>query len=188
MSENTFPTVVGFCGLAGAGKNTAAEALVPLGYNLVAFADPIREALAALNPIVSDDDGRWCRLREAVAFWGWDDCKRRMPMVRELMQRMGTEVGRNIFGHDFWVEQMRRRITATPYPKKIAITDIRFENEARLVRDFGGVIVAIQRPGVVAMSHVSEQQTFEADFHVLNSGSVDELEALVVEVLRKVMV
>ena len=43
------PTIVAFCGKAGAGKDTAAQVLCDhLGFERLAFADPLKEALAII--------------------------------------------------------------------------------------------------------------------------------------------
>jgi hypothetical protein len=44
--------LVAFSGYARSGKDTAADALLPLGFQRVAFADKLRECLYALNPTV----------------------------------------------------------------------------------------------------------------------------------------
>lgn len=73
--------------------------------------------------------------------------------VRHLMQRFGTEVGRNTFGKDFWVDRALPlngdqlkfedgRISTN----NIVVTDVRFENEAERIIDLGGVIIEVRRP------------------------------------------
>lgn len=56
--------------------------------------------------------------------------------------------------------------------------DVRFENEAQWIRDNGGVVVHIQRPGAATVSaHASEAGVAiaEGDVLVVNDGSLDEL-------------
>jgi hypothetical protein len=56
------------------------------------------------------------------------------------------------------------------------VTDIRFANEAAMIRDLGGVLVRVERPGVGPVNeHVSEVMPFEADHTLLNDGSIEQL-------------
>ncbi len=43
------------------------------------------------------------RVRDLVDDIGWDKAKVQYPEIRELLQRMGTEVGRALYGESFWV-------------------------------------------------------------------------------------
>lgn len=167
--------ILGLTGLAGCGKDTAAAHFVARhGYERRAFADPMRDALYRLNPIVRLH-GHDRRLAQLVDLAGWDAAKRQVPEVRALLQRFGTEVGRAMWGEDFWVE----RATAGACPgDRLVFTDVRFDNEAAAIRALGGRVIRIDRPGAglegTTATHASEQGV-EADFTILNSG--DDLAA-----------
>src|SRR4051794_16838163 len=83
--------LVGLTGYARSGKDTAAQVLINKGFNRVAFADPMKNMLYALNPIVVECSE--LRLREIVDRDGWEGAKR-LSEVRELLQRVGTDAGR----------------------------------------------------------------------------------------------
>ncbi len=88
--------IIGLSGYARSGKDTVAELLVlNYGFKRVAFADGIRDALIALNPILHDGH----RLNEVVQMYGWDVAKAK-DEVRRLLQVMGTEVGRKLIHED----------------------------------------------------------------------------------------
>jgi dephospho-CoA kinase len=56
--------LVGLTGYARSGKDTAAQVLINDGFNRVAFADPMKNMLYALNPIVVECSE--LRVREIV--------------------------------------------------------------------------------------------------------------------------
>jgi hypothetical protein len=99
------------------------------------------------------------------------------------MQRLGTEVGREMFGDDFWVETALDRI---PDGSKVVFSDARYPNEADAIRDLGGKIYRIEREGVgPANGHASEIALNDYDFddRIDNSGTVEELYAQIDRVI-----
>jgi hypothetical protein len=162
--------IIGLCGYAMSGKDEAAKALVADGWKRVAFADAVREALLALDPEIS-----LATLSSYLSHWEtWDELKRQIPAVRLLLQRMGTEAGRNIHGANCWVNIARRKIEATT--ADVVVTDVRFANEAAMIRGMGGKVVRINRPGVGPVnSHASEALEFDADYTLENDGTVVDL-------------
>lgn len=173
---------VGLSGWARSGKDTVADVLVSSGgYIKVSFADPMREALLKLNPSITYGDMRNVPLTTAVRGSStWDNVKEFSPDIRPLMQRLGTEVGREMFGENFWVDLAIDRI---PDGSKVVFADVRFPNEAKAVKDLGGQVWRVMRNGVgPANDHVSEHALNEyQDFDqiILNNGSIGELHLMV---------
>ena len=62
---------------------------------------------------------------------------------REALQKMGTEVGRDVFHTDFWVYELENRLKL--YTDPVVITDVRFPNEIDWIRSNGGKVYHIQR-------------------------------------------
>ncbi len=148
----------------------------------VSFADPIREALLALDPWVNANG--WWRLSELVGTFGWDYTKREYTEVRTLLQRMGTEAGRNIHGFDCWVDIACDRICKAN--GSVIVTDLRFENELKMVRDLDGVVVHVTRPGVGKVNnHISEQMDYAkvSTLSISNDGDIHDLRRSVEVVL-----
>jgi hypothetical protein len=184
---------LGLTGYAGAGKDTAAEALLKIGWERRAFADPLREGLLGCDPIVTawahveyDDAGeghtsvRVIHLSELIEDIGWDRAKREYPEVRRLQQTYGTEGGRHIHGSDCWLKAAR----ATMLPGvDYVFTDCRFPNEVEMIHQAGGVVVRIDRTGVEAVNaHVSDDiGGLLVDFVIVNDGSVEELHARILD-------
>ena len=172
--------IIGLSGYARSGKDTVAELLV-LNYEFkrVAFADGIRDALIALNPILHDGH----RLNEIVQMYGWDVAKSK-DEVRRLLQVMGTEVGRKLINEDVWVWRLFNTIGDN---ERIVIPDVRFPNEANMVKDRGGEVWRINRHNHTAINdHVSERAMDNYMFErvVYNDGTLDDLSDEVFMLMR----
>lgn len=107
---------------------------------------------------------------------------------REIMQLWGTEYRRHA-EPNYWIDRMRERIaTASDDLSLLVITDVRFANEAALVRELGGKLMQITRPGTAeaATPHVSETSgaQFAPDAEVVNRGSLDDFRWHVADALE----
>lgn len=176
------PDVIGFAGRARSGKDTAAAALVRLGWRRVAFADRLRDAVAAIDPLVGDG------LRLSALFAAgetWESVKAGpyAGEVRRLLQRTGTEMGRDLFGPRFWVDQLDRTVRPG---ERVVVSDVRFTEEADWVRSRGGMTVLVSRPGQPAVGgHRSEYCALAADVSVTNDRTVADLHAAVLAALAR---
>jgi len=172
--------ILAISGTARSGKDTVADYLVEKhGYVKMAFADPIREALYRLNPEITDMSGLVYGFQQAVDLFGWEDMKEYFPRYRVLMQRMGTEVGREIFGDDIWVDAAMKRMGGL---ENVVLADCRYPNEADAVRALGGQVWRIERDGVgPANGHTSEHAMvgYKFDGEIDNSAGLDVLYDLV---------
>jgi hypothetical protein len=178
--------IIGLSGYARAGKDTTADILVKeYGFAKVAFADKLREALYALNPVIRYDKNdfgsyKYWRLQEVINECGWDGYKetRFNDEIRGLLQRMGTEVGRETIGQNTWVNAVLNEYKKDGIKRDYVIPDCRFWNEATAIVDEGGEIWRVHRPGVgPANSHNSETELDDYNFHVYlhNDSTVDYL-------------
>lgn len=173
-------TIVGLSGWARSGKDTVADYLVAEhGYTKLSVASPMKEALYRLNPRITVNDVVNTSLRVGIDVYGWDGIKERSPDIRGLIQRFGTEVGRDMFGEDFWVDYALRNV---PDGSRVVVSDVRFPNEANAIKELGGTVWRISRDGVYAANdHISEhaldEYTFDGKLH--NSGTIEYLQDLV---------
>jgi hypothetical protein len=98
---------------------------------------------------------------------------------RFLMQTLGTEWGRNAVDPDLWVKHMRLRLGDILQITDVVIDDVRFENEATMIRDMGGKIIHVQGRGGIEGSHVSENgvkfRPNLGDVMLLNDGTEAQL-------------
>lgn len=175
---------VGLAGFARSGKDSVGSVLVSQGFVRRSFASPMRVALCRLNPLVDTVNGVMPLMDALYLLGSWEGLKERAPGVRVLLQRLGSDVGREMFGEDFWVGQAFKGLD----DESVVFTDVRFPNEAEAIRGRGGVVWNVVRPGVgAANGHVSESALggFVFDATIVNDGSLVELEGKVVECLRK---
>lgn len=166
------PILIGLTGRARSGKTTAAEHLART-YQLeqYAFADPLRDGLMAifnLDPTDFEGDRKERTL-------GWLDCS-----PRQLMQSMGTEWARNTVHPDVWVKLAEQNLdymsNALGAVLGFVVSDVRFENEADLIRRRGGTVIHILRPNALAVNpHISEAgiAANPADLTLPNYGTVE---------------
>jgi len=163
--------IIGLSGYAQSGKDTVAELLcLNYGFKRISFALPMRDAIYTLNPLVESTN----RVDDLVDEYGWDVAKAH-PEVRRLLQVFGTEVGRNIFGENFWIDQAFKR--AAEY-ERVVFSDVRFPNEARAIQEKGGDVWRINRHNHTAVNkHTSEHAMDNFMFkHVIyNDGTLNDL-------------
>lgn len=154
--------IVAFTGFKGSGKSEAAQALYPLGFHQHSFAAPIKAAMRVfgLTPEDLSPGRKECPM---------DLLCGKSP--RWAMQSLGTEYGRNCIGKDFWTNVW---LATLPIGPDIVVDDLRFLNEAALLRDMGATIIRIHRPdtrmGFDAHPSETEQLQIEVDDTITNFG------------------
>jgi hypothetical protein len=173
--------VLGLSGWARAGKDTVADWLVEnCGFTKMSFAQPIRDALVNLDPMIDIFETR-SSLKHAVKSFGWEYLKTASTEVRPLLQRFGTEVGREMFSPDFWVDYALARI---PDGGKVVFADVRYPNEADAIKELGGEVWRVGRDGFgAANDHESEHALDGYDFDAI-IGNSDTIEYLHSEVKK----
>lgn len=189
--------IIGLSGYARSGKDTAAEGLTAIGFKRVGFADKLRDFLYALNPVVEveeiicpppktiearcDCDHKLLqghevfRVRDVIDEHGWDGYKSTSygPELRALLQRLGTECGRELISDTIWIDA-----ALNGQEGDIVVADVRFPNEAQAIKDRGGLVFRITRTGVEAVNaHPSETalDDWPWDYEIHNNGTVDDL-------------
>ena len=165
--------IIGLSGYAQSGKDSVAKILVEeYGYTRIAFADKIKELLYEINPRVNDR-----QLQQWVAIQGWDATKE-IPEVRMMLQNLGVG-GRKIIGNKLWIKVAMMQYEPM---KHFVFTDVRFTNEAEMIKDYGGHIWRVERPGVKPVNdHVSESElnVWNFDEMIYNAGTLEDLAEVV---------
>ena len=173
--------LIGFAGKAGAGKTTAARFLErEHHFKRVRFAEPLKLMLRALGLSWEEIDGAFkekpCDLLCGLT-------------PRYAQQTLGTDWGRKLMGIDLWVNAWKREVEPLLNAgARIVVDDVRFPNEEAALRELGGVLVNVRRsldtvsdPEVYA--HESEAYAYEADFTVVNYGTIAGLEIQITELM-----
>lgn len=140
--------VVGLSGYKGAGKDAVADILVrDYGFTKMAFATPIKEKVAILDPILGYSQEQCCsecweeveeiRLSTLLDYGlTQEEIKRDVqfgPELRRVWQYVGTDLFR-ADDEDYWVKLARKALRETT-AERIVFTDVRFENEAEMIYD-----------------------------------------------------
>lgn len=185
--------IIGFHGCKGVGKDTAGQFLVDeLEFTKVAFADPLKEAVANLFGIDREmvDD---LKLKDSVGTKGHvilviDGIVEYDHDWREFLQRFGTEMGRNTFGKNFWVDLWEDHLYRNSiHEDNVVATDVRFQNEAERIQKLNGVVVEIVRQGHEPDGHESETPLPRVliDAQITNNGTIDDLKVDVYELVKQ---
>lgn len=188
--------LIALCGAAGAGKDTVADMLPA---RKLAFADTlyaeVAEAWGVTVEWLKDRKRKggpqpelrvgYSKDKDFVAhfmggrttdppLWVW-----RSP--RQILQWWGDY--RRAQDPDYFVNAARKEVLFHWAHESIVLTDVRFPNEAAMVRQLGGQIWQIRRPGYEAggTGHASDTDgsEFAPDLVVTNGGSLEDLQATV---------
>ncbi len=141
--------IIGLVGLIGSGKSTAAGRLINFhNFKEVSFASVLKDVVSVMfgwpRHLLEGDtvESRVWR-DQPDEFWtrelGWKDGF----TPRKALQYFGTDVVRNHFHHDFWVLRLKKSIVNIQ--GHVVVSDCRFPNEIKMIKDFGGEIWQIQR-------------------------------------------
>lgn len=168
--------IVGILGKKGHGKDTVGGFLKAYGFETVSFAQPLKRAAKIIFGLTESQVNGSIEEKEAVdPAWG--------KSPRELLQLLGTEVGRSI-DSEVWIKSCFNKLDPN---KRWAITDVRFPNEAAAIKERGGIIIKVVRDGFDSGSrneHASESQIDQipCDYLLTNYGSLDDLRSQVQDV------
>lgn len=174
--------LIGLVGSKGVGKNTFANKLVN-SYNFIqkSMADPLKKACQCLFLFTDDQvngtieqketpDPRWfnCTPRLALQFVGTE-------LLRDNLNKIMPGIDKNVFIHHLkiWYDEA---IKSNP-KIKVVISDIRFQNEAKFIKDSGGILIRIIRSNNQSKDeHSSEMelQSIECDYIINNNSTLSE--------------
>ena len=120
--------IIGVTGPAGSGKDTVGDWFVKnYGFKRYAMASALKAGMAAMGfPEPADRDMKEQPIPGFDFTW------------REAAQKLGTEWGRSL-DPNIWVKVAKAQIGNLG--DSVVITDIRFENEAAMIRRMGGTLL-----------------------------------------------
>lgn len=163
------PKIIGFCGVAGVGKTTAAEYLIKHhGYAACNIADEIRRVLIESFNIPRE----YLYERKEEIIPGYNSSGRKM------LQHLGFEFGRQLLYSEVWLDLWKSNVQ---HEDKVVVGDVRFPNEADAVLAMGGLLVRItgRDTCTVETAHISEVQLPDSYFpaRITNEGTLEQLYA-----------
>lgn len=158
------------------GKTAVAAMLSEQGHVIVPFADTLKHMLVPMLTALGYSPER-----------AWEmvlrDKEVKIPeigvTVRHMLQTLGTEYGRQCLHPRVWLTCWQAQATRQ---ERVVADDVRFLNEADLVRSLGGEMWLVRRPGTVRTTgHASEGSLDDFDFDqvIENDGTLDDLRSKV---------
>lgn len=162
------------------GKTTVAQYLNHQGYIRLSFAAPLKRMIRTF--LLSLGYGP-----EAIEEYLTTGKEDQIPGIRatprHLLQTLGTEWGRTCIHPCVWLlcwQETANRYLKADIP--VVCDDVRFPNEAELIRSLGGEVWQITRPSATTdTTHASEGalDTFTFDTEIGNTGSLSDLQSLI---------
>ena len=158
------------------------------------FAGKLKEVASLLTGIpvneFEDQDFKKTNLPEEWSTW-YPNSDRAEPMtVRTLLQKVGTDCMRDCLHKNVWVNALFADFypvkMSQDNPSKWIITDCRFPNEATAIKEKGGILIKVTRPGEEVGTHASEiaLDNWSFDIVINNNGTIDDL----IEKVRDIIV
>lgn len=140
--------IIGVCGFIGSGKDTIADYLTNFhGFRRESFANTLKDAVSYVfgwdRTMLEGRTKQAREWREQVDPW-WAE-RLNMPNLtpRWVLQYWGTEVCRKSFHDDIWIASLENKLRNST--DDIVISDCRFPNEIKSIKDAGGIIVWVRR-------------------------------------------
>jgi len=140
--------IIGVCGFIGSGKDTIADYLTNFhGFRRESFANSLKDAVAQVfgwdRTMLEGRTTQARAWREQVDPW-WSQ-RLNMPNLtpRWVLQYWGTEVCRKAFHDDIWIASLENKLRNST--DDIVISDCRFPNEIKSIKDAGGIVIRVVR-------------------------------------------
>lgn len=156
--------IVGITGVAGSGKDTAADYLVSkYGFTKVSFAAILKNMLSVAGlPEPSNRDDKEKNVEGFNFTW------------REAAQTLGTEWGRSL-DENIWV---KLTMASLEEGKNYVLSDVRFDNEARAIYEAGGSNILLLGRSVDLgnnSTHASEQGVDKEliQYYIMNTRDIE---------------
>ena len=189
-TPTTTPTdykLVGLVGKSGSGKDKFfSQVLAPLGYTRLSLADAVRVFSILLFTRVYEgiDKDTSSLIRVFPYLYQEMFSMNKSPLARTIQQYVGTELVKRKFDRDYWIKVLdplvRERIERGI---KVAITDIRFPEEAEYIRNNGGLLIKITgssrySEGEPVADHDSEKLIDQIECHITDEKFTELMKTL----------
>jgi len=140
--------IIGVCGFIGSGKDTIADYLTNFhGFRRESFANSLKDAVAQVfgwdRTMLEGRTTQARAWREQVDPWWAERLKMPTLTPRWVLQYWGTEVCRKSFHDDIWIASLENKLRNST--DDIVISDCRFPNEIKSIKDAGGIVIRVVR-------------------------------------------
>ena len=172
--------IIGISGKIGSGKDTAGQILQEYtGWEIYKFADALKDCVCRIIGCTREQlEDREFKEISLGPVWG-------NLTPRTILQKMGTEGGREAIYDDVWVNATFAGLD--PDSDNMIITDMRFLNELEAVKSRGGLTIRINRGEGNTGDHPSETALDDANFDYVidNNGTIEDLTISIVHFIYK---
>jgi len=139
--------LIGIVGFIGSGKGTVGDYLESSWqFKKDSFANPLKDALSIIfgwdRELLEGQTKESREWREKIDY-GWSKIIGKEISPRIAMQLFGTECIRNVFHPNVWSASLIKRYET--FYHDVVVTDCRFKNEIKSIKDAGGYIIKVKR-------------------------------------------
>jgi len=139
--------IIGICGFIGSGKDTIADYLVNTHeFRRESFANTLKDAVSSVfgwdRTLLEGRTKEAREWREQPDVW-WSERLGKTITPRWVLQQWGTEVCRKSFHDDIWIASLENKLRHSK--DHVVISDCRFPNEIKAIKNAGGVVVRVKR-------------------------------------------
>ena len=180
--------LIGITGAKGSGKDTLADAFIQKNFRSTKFAGALKDMLRTLYRCAGVNEVTIERKLEG-------DLKEEPCDVlcgktpRWAMQSLGTE-WRNMIHTQLWSQIWESGVEALLLEgAPVVCSDVRFHHEAAAIRDMGGYLIRVDRPGCgEGDQHASEVEMgdIQVDVTFSNIGTISQLHTKAEEYLKEI--
>lgn len=139
--------IIAINGTIGSGKDTYAKTFIDNGYTRMSFATNLKDSVSAIfgwdREMLEGTTPESRKIREIPDQYWCNKLGRDDVSPRWVLQNYGTNIIRKYFHNDIWVFSLEKSMSEVE--GNIIITDCRFPNELKMVREQNGIIIEVQR-------------------------------------------
>ncbi len=204
--------LIGINGYSGSGKDTIGKLLQDLypdqNWKIKKFAGKLKTVASLLTGIPESNFEDLEFKKTILGTEWWTPCDEGVqPMtVRELLQKLGTDGLRNGLHENVWVNaliadykpEVVYRLNQTTgaleshtdnkLPNWV-ITDVRFPNEAKVIKESGGYVIRVDRPGIKPINNHRSETSLDGwnfDYKIGNVSDVLSLAFTVSNIMEEI--
>ena len=178
--KKTLPNLIALTGFKRCGKDTAGLYLIENhNYIKYSFAGALKSACSEIF-MFDYEQTEGSKKEDFDERWNINP--------RKVFQRFGTEIFRDSLEqffpemkhlkNNFWIYRFKiwyqEQVKKNPNVR-IVVTDVRFQNEADIIKELGGVIIKVSRKNIMTDDkHASEINilNINADYNINNNSSI----------------
>lgn len=178
--------LIGFVGNMGVGK-TSAQIYLEIKYKYTSsnIADPLKKIGEILGFEKEELYGTQTQKLGKNKHWGIS--------ARRFLQIFGTELCKTQLEKaipemkSVWVRCFEKKYLESR--GNVAVGDVRFIDEVKMIKKLGGTIIKISREvdqnEFMAHSSESEQKTIKPDYHIINNGTMYEFQQKIDAIIKQ---